>query len=96
MYHNILVPLDGSNMSEAVLRHVEGMARQNQAKVILLQVEDGPVMLGRDEVIDTFTYKRRQKKRKQRVKAYLTNLIEQLQESGIDAQYKIRYGSGSG
>jgi nucleotide-binding universal stress UspA family protein len=93
MYHNILVPLDGSKMAESILDHVEDLARQDQAQVILLQVEDTPVMLGRDEVIDTATYKKTLQKRQQRVKSYLANLMEKLQESGIDAHYKIGYGS---
>ena len=74
MYHNILVPLDGTDMAEAVLDHVKKMACENQAKVILLQVEDVPMMLGHDEVIDTSTYHRRLEKRKKRVKSYLANL----------------------
>jgi len=93
MYHNILVPLDGSKMAEAILDYVEDMARQDKAKVILLQVEDAPMMLGHDEVIDTSTYKKALKKRKQRVKSYLVNLKERLLESGIDAHYKIGHGS---
>jgi len=93
MYHNILVPLDGSNMAEAVLDHVEDMARQNQAKVILLQVEDAPMMLGRDEIIDTANYKKVLMKREKRVKSYLVRIMEKFLESGIDADYKIGYGS---
>lgn len=58
MYHNILVPLDGTKMAESILYWVEDMARLDKAKVILLQVEDAPMMLGRDEVIDTRPIKR--------------------------------------
>jgi len=96
MYHNILVPLDGTKMAETILDFVEDMARQDQAKVILLQVEDAPMMLGRDEVIDTSTYKKALEKRKQRVKSYLTHLMGELQRDGIDAHYKIGYGSITG
>jgi nucleotide-binding universal stress UspA family protein len=93
MYHNILVPLDGSKPAEAILDLVEDMALHDQARVILLQVDDAPVMLGYDEVIDTEAYKKSLKKRKQRVKSYLVNLTEKFQECGIDAHYKVRYGS---
>ena len=36
MYHNILVPLDGTKRAEAILDLVEDMAMHDQAKVILL------------------------------------------------------------
>lgn len=92
MYHSILVPLDGSEMAESILDHVHDLARMDQAKVTLLQVEEAPLMLGRDEVIDTNAYKKHLKKRKKRVKSYLLNLVENLRESGIEAHYKIGYG----
>lgn len=38
MYKAILVPLDGSLRAERILPHVEGLAKANQATVILLQV----------------------------------------------------------
>ena len=93
MFRNILVPLDGSKMAESILDHVEDMARFARAKVTLLQVEDAPLMLGRDEVIDTSAYKKNREKRKERVKSYLLNLVANLKEHGIEADYKIGYGS---
>ena len=38
MYKTILVPLDGSKRSEAILAHVEEMARRYEAQVIFLRV----------------------------------------------------------
>ena len=38
MYHTILVPLDGSKRAEAILPHLEQLARRYEAKVIFLQV----------------------------------------------------------
>ncbi len=93
MFRNILVPLDGSKMAESILDHVEDMARLARAKVTLLQVEDAPLMLGRDEVIDTNAHKKNMNKRKERVKSYLLNLVGNLEQHGIEAHYKIGYGS---
>lgn len=93
MFQNILVPLDSSKMAESILDHVEDMARFARAKVTLLQVEDAPLMLGRDEVIDANVYKKNQEIRKERVKSYLLNLVGNLEERGIEAHYKIGYGS---
>ena len=52
MYRTILVPVDGSKRAEAIFRHVENLAKGSDAKVVLLKVEEEPIMLGRDEVID--------------------------------------------
>jgi nucleotide-binding universal stress UspA family protein len=93
MYHNILVPLAWSKMAESILDHVADLARMDQAKVILLQVEEAPLLLGRDEVIDINAYKKHLKKKKKRVKSYLLNLAENLRENGIEAHCKIGYGS---
>jgi len=38
MYNRILVPLDGSELAECIVPHVEAMAADHQAEVILLQV----------------------------------------------------------
>ena len=38
MYKKILVPLDGSQLAEAVLRHVEALAGAYDAEVILARV----------------------------------------------------------
>lgn len=38
MYKTILVPLDGSKRAEKILPHVEALARQENSKVILMQI----------------------------------------------------------
>ena len=43
MYRKILVPLDGSETSEAVLPHVAALAQCTGAKVILLRVTTQPM-----------------------------------------------------
>jgi len=52
MYQTILVPLDGSGRAEAILSHAESAARNNTTKVVFLKVDEEPMMLDRDEVID--------------------------------------------
>ena len=47
MYHTILVPLDGSKRAEAILPHLEELARRYEAKVLFLQViEPVPLLAG--------------------------------------------------
>ena len=42
MYKRILVPLDGSELSEAVLPHAEALAQSEHAQIILLRVPTMP------------------------------------------------------
>ena len=43
MYKRILVPLDGSKLSEAVISHVEGIAKGLNCEIVLLHVIPMPV-----------------------------------------------------
>ena len=93
MYNNILVPLDGSKRAESILGPVKNLAQQHKSRVTFLQVEEPPMMLGYDEVIDVNTYRKGRKKRKKRVTHYLTYLMQEFKERGIEAEFKIAYGS---
>ncbi|MGD8881322.1 MAG: hypothetical protein PVI82_05500 [Desulfobacterales bacterium] len=55
MYKKIRVPLDGSKRAEEILDPVENPAKGYGAKVLLLQVEEEPLLLGCDEVVDAST-----------------------------------------
>jgi nucleotide-binding universal stress UspA family protein len=93
MYHNILVPLDGTKRSEAILDLVKDMALSDQARVVLLKVEDPPILLGRDEVIDIPAYRKGREVCKAKDQSYLAELEEDFQKSGIEAQCQIACGS---
>jgi nucleotide-binding universal stress UspA family protein len=91
MYKKILVPLDGSRRAEEILDPVEALAKGFGAKVLLLQVEEEPIMLGYDEVIDESTY-HQQKQRRRHVESYLRSIEKRFQEKGIDSKHYIGYG----
>ena len=92
MYQKILVPLDGSQRAEAILPHVEDLARRYQAKVILLQVvEPDPLIVGPDMVypiVDRQIVEERIKK----AEDYLSALQASLGQSGIEATTFVRHG----
>jgi nucleotide-binding universal stress UspA family protein len=46
MFRRILVPLDGSTLSEAVVPHVEKLISETNAEVTLLIVADSPAPIG--------------------------------------------------
>ena len=93
MYQTILVPVDGSKRAEAILSHVEHIAKHDNAKVVFLKVEEEPVMLGRDEVIDVEKYHAEFEKQKERSRVYLAGLQTRFGEHGIQAETRLAYGS---
>jgi len=93
MYRNILVPLDGSQRAEAILPHVQHIARQNNARVILLKVEDEPIMLHRDEVIDIGNYHDKFELQKTQSLAYLSHMQNRLGAHDILSDIRLAYGA---
>lgn len=91
MYKKILVPLDGSQLAEEILDPVEDLSMKLGAKVLLLQVEEEPLMLGYDEVADQSTYQK-QEQRKKRMESYLSRIEKRFQEKGIETKHYIAYG----
>jgi nucleotide-binding universal stress UspA family protein len=91
VYKKILVPLDGSQLAEEILDPVKDLASEFGAKVLLLQVEEEPLMLGRDEVIDESTHQQ-QKQRRRQIESYLSYTEKRFQEKGIEVKYYIAYG----
>ena len=92
MYRTILVPVDGSKQAEAILDHVEKLGKIQSAKVVLLKVEEEPILLERDEVIDTARYRDEFEKRKKLSNAYLESLKARLREKGVQADTRLAYG----
>jgi len=93
MYQTILVPLDGSKRAEAILTHVESIAKSNDAKVLFLKVEEEPIMLDRDEVIDVEKYHEGFEKQNALSQAYLDGIQARFDERGIQAVAQLAFGS---
>ena len=93
MYQKILVPLDGSKRAEAILSHVESIAKSNHAKVFFLKVEEDPVILERDEVIDIARYHEEFDEQNARSQAYLDDLKARFQKEDIQAVTLLAFGS---
>jgi nucleotide-binding universal stress UspA family protein len=93
MYKTILVPIDGSRRAEAILSHVESIAKSNHAKVFFLKVEEEPIMLERDEVIDIAKYHEVFDKQNQLSQAYLDELKARFHAKDIQAGTQLAFGS---
>lgn len=94
MYKTILVPLDGSKRAEAILPHVEELARRFGAKVILLRIVEEVMMLSYDEVVDLSMYQQDRDRRKKEATSYLAGLEGVFKEKNISAKKIVStYGS---
>jgi nucleotide-binding universal stress UspA family protein len=93
MYRTILVPVDGSKRAEAILNHAESTAKSNNAKVVFLKVDEEPIMLDRDEVIDIAKYHEEFETRNRLSQAYLDDLQTRFREKDINAVTRLAYGS---
>ena len=94
MYKVILVPLDGSKRAEAILPHVEELARRFSAKVIFLRIVEDVMMLGYDEVVDISLYQQNSDRRKKEAESYLAGLEGIFTEKNINAKKIVStYGS---
>ena len=90
MYKKILAPLDGSKRAEAILPHVEELTLAGNAEVVFLQVvEASQMVVGAEFVFQTpEDYDALKKKAEQ----YLTALMGEFREKGIDARIHISHG----
>ena len=93
MYNYILVPLDGSERAEAILPHVEELAKRYDAQVILLQVvETVPLHTGPEGTAVALEQHELERHTEQAL-SYLTTVQEEFRAKDIDARTSIYYGS---
>jgi nucleotide-binding universal stress UspA family protein len=92
MYRTILVPLDGSERAEMILPHVKDIATQYKSKVIFLKIDEEPVTLGWDEVIDKTKYHSEFENRRKLSETYLAELKADFEKDDIDTRTNVAYG----
>ncbi|MBE9501658.1 MAG: universal stress protein [Chloroflexi bacterium] len=94
----ILVPLDGSELAESVLPHVEAVAKQRGAElvdVVLLRVCQTPVIPSNYPQVTYLTQEEAQKetaKYKRRVEQYLAGVEKRLKDVGLKVRSEVLVG----
>ena len=92
MFNVILVPLDGSERAEAILPHVEDLARRYRAKIVLLQVvEPEPLLIGPDIVYPMVNQEMIEEWTKM-AETYLATRRAEFQEKGIQVETYVAHG----
>lgn len=93
MYKTVLVPLDGSTRAEAILRHVEELARRYQATLLLLQVIDPTTSIPDLEGLATEINRQIVNEEIEAATKYLNAVQERLREKGIETRILVERGS---
>ncbi|HLF78891.1 MAG TPA: universal stress protein [Dehalococcoidia bacterium] len=90
MYERILVPLDGSVLSEAALSHAEAIGKQFESTLILLQVVAPPPQAGTDIPVGTFSVTSDQDRAE--AERYLGTITERLTSRQLKTETRIVIG----
>ena len=90
MYQTILAPMDGSKRAEAILPHLEQLAKRYNAKVIFLQAIDQSLLFMRPETaaLEQEEYETQAKQ----ARVYLDGLKGVFREKGINTRAFITHG----
>jgi nucleotide-binding universal stress UspA family protein len=94
MYQKILVPLDGSEMAECVLPHVEAFISQCQFQtIVFVRVLEAitPAVAG-EYAINVEDLENREANRKISAEAYLKEIIERLEPGGTELEKEVLIG----
>jgi len=96
MYKKIMVPLDGSQIAECVIPHIEAIARKSSSKVELVTVIEpleiptrGQIAISDDEI------KKIDSEGKKEANKYLSQVSERLIKSGIKTDTVILSGKAA-
>ncbi len=94
MYKKIMVPLDGSELAECVLPHLEAFAKGfNLSDVILVRVVEPEMPSYRGEVqFDPKIMAQREADRKSSAKDYLNKLATRIKHEGTTVRAEVLFG----
>jgi nucleotide-binding universal stress UspA family protein len=93
MYQKILVPLDGSELAECVLPHVEVLARGCQAKsVVFIRVVEPFHQPAGDYVMDPEQVKKIESEHKRAAEAYLKKTSAKISLASAAVKTEVAYG----
>lgn len=93
MYDTILVPLDGTDESEAILPHVINLARHHDARVVLLRTVEPIPLVDRPEEAQAAVNRAAIQRRMDAAESYLADLAERLADEGFDLDRRVVYAA---
>ncbi|MEW6083912.1 MAG: universal stress protein [Chloroflexota bacterium] len=91
MYKKILVPLDGSELAEAVLPHAEALAKSENAELVILRVPNIPA--GEYIALDPVVASTIRKDIREEASKYVNEKVDMLKKDHIKATGLTKEGS---
>jgi nucleotide-binding universal stress UspA family protein len=93
MYKKIMVPLDGSELAECVLPHVEAFIKGfNTSDVILVRVVEPETSYRGEYVITPEMLAKRESETKSSAKDYLDKIVNRLKHEGVALHAEVIVG----
>jgi nucleotide-binding universal stress UspA family protein len=93
MYNKILVPLDGSELAECVLPHVEAFIKGfNASDVILVRVVETEKSYAGNYAISADLLDKRESERKSTATDYLNKIVNRLKDEGAAIHAEVLEG----
>lgn len=93
MYRKVLVPLDGSRRAEAILPHVEQLAKRYQAGVLFMQVvQSHKIIMDHSNGYTAEIQRVATEQDTHEAETYLFSLVGDFREKRIDAEKIITHG----
>ena len=94
MYNKIMVPLDGSELAECVLPHVETFIAgcQVQSIVLVRVVEPVTQIIGAEYAVNLEELQERESTRISEAKAYLENVVKRLEKNSVQIRTEVIEG----
>ena len=91
-YKTILVPLDGSEISEEAIEHAEHICKCDKIdNIILLRVYE-PILVDVKDLLEAERAAELQSKKEEEAKRYLKKVEKQLKDKGIPVKSILEYG----
>lgn len=92
MYSVILVPLDGSQRAEAILRHVEEVALRFGSRVVFVRVIEAAPLVMAPEAAYMNLRRHEYEKRVREAEAYLAVQQGKFRQLGIEVETRVLFG----
>jgi nucleotide-binding universal stress UspA family protein len=95
MYKKIMVPLDGSELAECVLAHVEAVSKGSQpGEIVFVRVVE-PLPRGRVSAPFGEDLKRLESEDREKAKEYLEGIVKKFPYEGIELRAEVIIGKAA-
>jgi len=89
MYKKILVPLDGSKLSEKALDHLKAIVDVKKVEKVIIMMVIEPILADIKSYIDAERIHETEVKREEEARKYLKKIADSLKKEGVPVEIKL-------